>query len=381
MTDLTMGQRIAAQRKLRAMSQEALAEKLEISRQAVSKWESDAAIPEVDKLIALGRIFGVSVGWLLGTETESQMTGPIEPQPEESRKRRVWKPILGAVCALAVLGGMMLHYQGRINNLTAANAAAQSQLEALAEADRQIQTRLDEMHELLQKQEADGKILQDYGITGMYRSEDMTQVSMILALTPKVYLEEATATVTVTNPDGYQDQVQCTWQGGQYLAHITAPVTDGMQFRMILAGAESWQEELLNEWDPWLGQLGTIAGFHIDPADNVAQQTEVLPDGGGVYRFSAPIQPPYALPRSAQESLFDIRLVLYRNGELVWQEDWAQECRNPYGRVRMDGYLLHPEIVAELPEMASGDELRLEITAELAGGQEITSVLDRRTVE
>ena len=68
MNELTMGQRIASRRKLLNLSQEALAEQLDVSRQAVSKWESDAAIPEIDKLIALSRLYGVSVGWLLGVE-------------------------------------------------------------------------------------------------------------------------------------------------------------------------------------------------------------------------------------------------------------------------------------------------------------------------
>ena len=70
MMQVTLGQRIAAQRKTLGMSQESLAERLEVSRQAVSKWESDGAIPEIDKLIALSKIFDVSVGWLLGVEQE-----------------------------------------------------------------------------------------------------------------------------------------------------------------------------------------------------------------------------------------------------------------------------------------------------------------------
>ena len=41
---------------------------LGVSRQAVSKWESDAAIPELENLIAMSRMFGVSVGVLLGVE-------------------------------------------------------------------------------------------------------------------------------------------------------------------------------------------------------------------------------------------------------------------------------------------------------------------------
>ena len=71
MTQLTLGQRIAARRKILGMSQETLAERLEVSRQAVSKWESDGAIPEIDKLIALCRIFDVSIGWLLGVEQDA----------------------------------------------------------------------------------------------------------------------------------------------------------------------------------------------------------------------------------------------------------------------------------------------------------------------
>lgn len=74
MTQVTLGQRIAVRRKMLGLSQETLAEKLEVSRQAVSKWESDGAIPEIDKLIALSKIFDVSIGWLLGVEQEASDT-------------------------------------------------------------------------------------------------------------------------------------------------------------------------------------------------------------------------------------------------------------------------------------------------------------------
>ena len=63
---MTIGQRIAQKRKELGLSQEALGSKLGVSRQSIYKWEADSALPEVDKLIALSRLFGVSVGWLLG---------------------------------------------------------------------------------------------------------------------------------------------------------------------------------------------------------------------------------------------------------------------------------------------------------------------------
>ena len=71
MTGQTIGQRIAEQRKRLGISQVGLATRLDVSRQAISKWESDAAMPEVDKLITLSRMFGVTVGWLLGVEEQT----------------------------------------------------------------------------------------------------------------------------------------------------------------------------------------------------------------------------------------------------------------------------------------------------------------------
>ena len=68
---MTIGQRISYKRKELALSQEALGELLSVSRQSIYKWESDAALPEIDKLIALSKLFGVSVGWLLGVEEEA----------------------------------------------------------------------------------------------------------------------------------------------------------------------------------------------------------------------------------------------------------------------------------------------------------------------
>ena len=65
---MALGQRIQALRKQRGMSQEALGEVLGVSRQAVSKWEGDNGIPELDTLIAMSRLFDVTVGRLLGVE-------------------------------------------------------------------------------------------------------------------------------------------------------------------------------------------------------------------------------------------------------------------------------------------------------------------------
>ena len=52
---MTVGQRIAQKRKELGLSQEGLGARLGVSRQAIYKWESDAALPEIEKLVNLSR--------------------------------------------------------------------------------------------------------------------------------------------------------------------------------------------------------------------------------------------------------------------------------------------------------------------------------------
>lgn len=73
---MTVGQRIAQKRKEKGLSQEALGERLGVSRQAIYKWESDAALPEIEKLVNLSREFSVSIDWLLGEGDEAKELTP-----------------------------------------------------------------------------------------------------------------------------------------------------------------------------------------------------------------------------------------------------------------------------------------------------------------
>ena len=62
---MTLGERIQNMRKEMGLSQEELAERIGVSRQSVSKWENDAALPDTDKVLQLSRLFGVSADALL----------------------------------------------------------------------------------------------------------------------------------------------------------------------------------------------------------------------------------------------------------------------------------------------------------------------------
>ena len=83
---MTTGQRITEKRKALGLTQEALGNELGVSRQTVYKWESDGGLPEIEKLVALSRRFGVTVGWLLGVE-DAPETAPAPESPELTERQ------------------------------------------------------------------------------------------------------------------------------------------------------------------------------------------------------------------------------------------------------------------------------------------------------
>lgn len=68
---MTLGEKIQKLRKEKQMSQEDLAEKLKVSRQTISRWEQDQALPDLSNIIALGKIFSVSIDDLVQTDLEN----------------------------------------------------------------------------------------------------------------------------------------------------------------------------------------------------------------------------------------------------------------------------------------------------------------------
>ena len=66
-----LAQRLQQLRRQKGLSQENLAEQLGVSRQAVGKWESGAAVPELEKLLELCRLFDTDLNDLLGLESRT----------------------------------------------------------------------------------------------------------------------------------------------------------------------------------------------------------------------------------------------------------------------------------------------------------------------
>ena len=62
---MILGEKIAQLRRKNGWSQEELADKMEISRQAVSKWESGQTMPDLERILRLSSLFGVTIDYLL----------------------------------------------------------------------------------------------------------------------------------------------------------------------------------------------------------------------------------------------------------------------------------------------------------------------------
>ena len=99
---MTLGERIYTRRTALGMSQDKLAEQLEVSRQSVSKWETDASVPDLDKLVKLSELFHMTLDELVKGETAAAPEKEAE-QPEESAQRAG-----GAGTTRVVLGGVLL---------------------------------------------------------------------------------------------------------------------------------------------------------------------------------------------------------------------------------------------------------------------------------
>lgn len=110
---MTLAEKILSLRTERGMSQDDLAEKLEVSRQSVSKWETAQSTPDLDKIIKLADLFGVSVDQLVRDGERPQPPEPPQPQTVYVERRQELSPLqkLGVVmeasgAALAVIGLM-----------------------------------------------------------------------------------------------------------------------------------------------------------------------------------------------------------------------------------------------------------------------------------
>ena len=267
---MTIGQRIAQKRKELALSQEALGETLGVSRQSIYKWESDAALPEIDKLIALSKLFGVSVGWLLGVEeavaaepgtqtaapesdselSESQLNMVKEiveqylaAQPKPKPRRR-WPWVLVGIVLFFTLfnlyeqmDAMRMQNESIHNNISRVESSVYNQINGIS----------NRVEEILKAQ---NDLTAEYG-TEIF-SADLAQntVTFSLHAAPKTYTDGMTAVFVADWGDGPSEHPAGSVSSHTFTGEVAVPLTDSISLSVVFIKADGTrQTQLLDTYE------------------------------------------------------------------------------------------------------------------------------------
>lgn len=125
---MALSEKLYTLRKKSGLSQEQLAEQLNVSRQAISKWESGVSIPESDKLIAISNYFNVSLDYLMKEDNEQSKD---TPQTEQSKSAQMADHTQRSVGFIICIGGIIcLIVWGLLSvlNPTASNQISESSM-------------------------------------------------------------------------------------------------------------------------------------------------------------------------------------------------------------------------------------------------------------
>ena len=257
-------------RRASGMSQEELAEKLGVSRQAVSKWESGATQPELSKLIELSKLYSVSVDELLSLEhakpeqdaAESPVQSNAEKAPAEKLSFRDFciqhkKIIGGAAVALAALIAVGVHYNNRINTLSTQVNDLRSQLYNVQNnLSNQIEGISNNVSDILTRESS---LISQYNYKVTNVDLKKQECTIAFSLLPKTISEGTTVIIGVTDHgnssplDSYRPgySADLTQDGFGYLhGSVTVPLSDelgvGVNFKH---DGETQSEELDTIYD------------------------------------------------------------------------------------------------------------------------------------
>ena len=98
---MTLGERLIQLRAKAGLSQDTLAEQLGVSRQSVSKWENDASVPDLEKLVKLSGVFGVSLDELVKGEVPDSAAPAVKAGVTAEELRLHRQRLLGLLLLLA----------------------------------------------------------------------------------------------------------------------------------------------------------------------------------------------------------------------------------------------------------------------------------------
>ena len=111
---MTFGEKLQALRKARGWSQEELATQINVSRQALSKWESGASVPDTENVIALSRLFGVTTDYLLLEGEAVVQAAPAAATPPWRKNWPTKRLVLAAAGIIVLINVVALSIWGSV---------------------------------------------------------------------------------------------------------------------------------------------------------------------------------------------------------------------------------------------------------------------------
>ena len=364
---MTVGQRIAQKRKELGFSQEALGDRLGVSRQSIYKWESDSTLPEVEKLIALSKLFGVSVGWLLGveevaapetggelTETQRKMVEEIVsryiaalPKPAPQRK---WLRILAGFALLV----LFFYLINRLDQIDQQYHRVQMTVTHVQDSvDSQISGITSRVEEILKAQ---NNLTAEYGTELVHTNLEKNLVVFNIYAVPKTYVEGMTVKFSADDgTGGIQNSRGEEGFNQRFSATLACQLTDSITLSVVFISPDgSRQTQLLDTYEGLYSK--TLPYAYIDICDNLSRSALTEPF---LYTIPAPDKTPveYVMLDPAPQgttAVKELRVGFFRNKELV---AWAEPCETPDHFLGFDQY----DLCCVLPDLqirlAAGDEL------------------------
>lgn len=110
---MKLSDKILSLRRQSGLSQEELADKLNVSRQAVSRWEVGSAQPDASNVLQLSKLFGVTADYLLNDDYESNHDVPTVKNTETIAKKKLKKIIALCVSIFGLIGNFVIYILSR----------------------------------------------------------------------------------------------------------------------------------------------------------------------------------------------------------------------------------------------------------------------------
>lgn len=110
---MKLSDKLVKLRKINGWSQEDLAEKVNVSRQAVSRWESGTAQPDASNVLNLSKLFGVTTDYLLNDDYENDLDVSVVRHTKSDAKDKLYKVIALCVGLIGLMGNFVVYVLSR----------------------------------------------------------------------------------------------------------------------------------------------------------------------------------------------------------------------------------------------------------------------------